>query len=272
MKLRPVRIGLWDRYGGSMPSGWTRFIFEQFGFPFDVVYPQALDAGGLSARYDVLVFPDGAIPEREGGGPDVFMGGQPRAEDIPAEYRDRLGNVSVAKTVPALKQFVEDGGLLVAVGSSTSIARHLDLPVVNALTEKNPRGEEKTLASDKFYVPGSVLAAAVDTTSPLAWGMSARTDVFFDNSPAFRLAPDGGLKGLKPVVWYDSPKPLRSGWAWGQGYLENALAAIDAAVGKGHVFLFGPEITFRAQPHGTYKLLFNAIYYAGGGREAGRQK
>src|SRR5262245_48860940 len=30
MKLRPVRIGLWDQYGGSMPSGWTRWIFEQY--------------------------------------------------------------------------------------------------------------------------------------------------------------------------------------------------------------------------------------------------
>ena len=25
--------------------------------------------------------------------------------------------------------------------------------------------------------------------------------------------------------------------------------------------LFGPEITFRAQPHGTFKFLFNSIYY-----------
>jgi hypothetical protein len=31
-------------------------------------------------------------------------------------------------------------------------------------------------------------------------------------------------------------------------------------VGKGHVYLFGPEITFRAQPHGTFKFLFNGIY------------
>jgi len=25
--------------------------------------------------------------------------------------------------------------------------------------------------------------------------------------------------------------------------------------------LFGPEIMFRAQPHGTFKFFFNAIYY-----------
>ena len=60
MKLKPVRIGLWDQYGGSMPSGWTRWLFEQYEFPFEVVFPQTLDAGNLNAKYDVLVFVDGA--------------------------------------------------------------------------------------------------------------------------------------------------------------------------------------------------------------------
>ncbi|MBC7673105.1 MAG: hypothetical protein H7247_11845, partial [Polaromonas sp.] len=57
--------------------------------------------------------------------------------------------------------------------------------------------------------------------------------------------------------------PLRSGWAWGQGYLEGAVEAAEATIGKGKLYLFAPEITFRAQPHGTFKWLFNAIY--GGG-------
>jgi hypothetical protein len=37
------------------------------------------------------------------------------------------------------------------------------------------------------------------------------------------------------------------------------VAAVEAPVGKGMVFLYGPEVTFRAQPHATFKLLFNAI-------------
>ena len=32
------------------------------------------------------------------------------------------------------------------------------------------------------------------------------------------------------------------------------------------MFLFAPEIAFRAQPHGTFKFLFNGIYYNGGGQ------
>jgi hypothetical protein len=62
-------------------------------------------------------------------------------------------------------------------------------------------------------------------------------------------------------MWFDSDKPLRSGWAWGQGYLKDGVAAVEAKVGNGHLFLLGPEVTNRAQPHGTFKFLFNGIYY-----------
>jgi hypothetical protein len=64
------------------------------------------------------------------------------------------------------------------------------------------------------------------------------------------------------VAWFDSPTPLRSGWAWGQSYLDKGVIAVDAKVGTGRVFLFGPEILMRAQPRGTFKFLFNAIYWA----------
>jgi hypothetical protein len=96
--------------------------------------------------------------------------------------------------------------------------------------------------------------------------MPAKADVFFESSPAFRLGPGAGLKGVRPVAWFDTARPLRSGWAWGQAYLEGTVAIVDAAVGKGRVVLYGPEVAFRAQPHGTYKLLFNGIYYNGGGK------
>ena len=90
--------------------------------------------------------------------------------------------------------------------------------------------------------------------------MPAQLDVFFDNSPVFRLKPDAALKGTKAVAWFDTPTPLRSGWAWGQNYLEGGAAMLEANYGKGKLYMFGPEITFRGQPHGTFKLLFNGIY------------
>ena len=82
--------------------------------------------------------------------------------------------------------------------------------------------------------------------------------MFFDHSPAFRLhAGRGGEGRAAGRVVRQRDKPLRSGWAWGQHYLQGSIAVAEAQVGKGSLFLFGPEITFRAQPHGTFKFLFN---------------
>jgi hypothetical protein len=100
----------------------------------------------------------------------------------------------------------------------------------------------------------------VDTTQALASGQSRNTDVFFDNSPVFRLGADARAKGVRPIAWYESATPLRSGWAWGQNYLKDGVAIAEADVGRGTLYMFGPEILFRAQPHGTFKFLFNSIY------------
>jgi hypothetical protein len=262
LRLNPVRIGLWDQYGGSMPSGWVRFMLEQFEFPFEVVFPQALDAGNLKAKYDVLLFPDGGIPETEGsGGGFGGGGGQPGAGDVPAEYKDKLGRVTIKQTIPQLKQFVEAGGAIVAFGGSAVLGHHLGLPISDHLVEMDASGVERRLPNDKFYIPGSLLRVNVDNTNPLAFGMPKEVDVMFDNSPVLHLAPDASLRGVRPVAWFGSKETLRSGWAWGQHYLEDGVAGLEAALGKGKVFLFGPEITFRSQPHGTFKLLFNGIYY-----------
>jgi hypothetical protein len=119
------------------------------------------------------------------------------------------------------------------------------------------------LPQDKFYIPGSILRASVDTSNPLGQGVTSEVDVFFDHSPAFRLDPDAGQRGVRAVAWYDSPKPLRSGWAWGQHYLDQTVAVAEASVGNGRLLLFGPEILFRGQPHGTFKFFFNGLYLGG---------
>lgn len=260
LKLKPPRIGLYDVYGGSMTSGWTRWLLEQFEFPFTVVYPQTLDDKDLSAGFDVLVFTDGAI--RRGAAP---RGGRPSASaaavsDIPAEYRGRTGRITDDKTAPRLKKFVEGGGALVAIGSSSiSIAGMFGLPVRNYLSEKAADGKDRPLPREEFFIPGSLLRMCVDPDEPVAYGMPEQADVFYNNSPLFRLDPP--MKGVHSVAWFAGPKVLDSGWAWGQQYLDGATAVAQASLGDGKVFLFGPEVAFRAQPHGTFKLLFNSLYY-----------
>ncbi len=266
LKLKPIRIGLVDQYGGLMPSGWTRWLFEQFEFPFKVVYPQELDAGDLARNYDVLVMTDGALrlPGSGRGGGEGFFGRQPDPQSIPEQYRPWLGRITREKTVPQIQKFIQGGGSVVSVGSSSAaLGSFLGLPVTNALTEHMPDGKERPLPPEKYYIPGSLLTVSVDNTNPVAYGMPKHVDVFFDNSPVFRLKPDAALNGTSPVAWYANGTPLHSGWAWGQQYLDGGTAIAISQLGSGKVMLLGPEVAFRGQPHATFKFLFNSVYLAG---------
>jgi hypothetical protein len=236
-----------------MPSGWTRFLLESFEFPFEVVYPQALNEGDLVDKFDVLIFVDGGIPSRD-------QRDREAPDFLPEEYEHTVGQVSVSTTVPLIKEFLERGGTVVAIGSSTVLAQHLGLPISDAFVEIQADGSTRPLPTEKFYVPGSVLRAQVDNTNPLAFGLPQEIDLFFQRSPAFKLGPEAAKQGVEAVAWF-GPDSLRSGWAWGEAYLEDSVAIIDADVGRGKLFLFGPEVAFRAQPHGTFKFLFNGIYY-----------
>jgi hypothetical protein len=195
-----------------------------------------------------------------GGGGGGFQLTPPDPESIPEEYRARLGRITAEKTVPQLRAFLEAGGRIIAIGGSAVLARQLGLPVGDHLVERLPSGAVRPLPREKLYIPASLLEVAVDTTAPSAWGMDASAIVMFNENPVLTLDQGAVLRGtVRPVAWFPTATPLRSGWAWGQTYLQGGVAAAEARVGKGTLYLFTPEITFRGQPHGTFKLLFNAI-------------
>ncbi|MGI4022379.1 MAG: M14 family metallopeptidase [Janthinobacterium lividum] len=262
IKVSSMRIGLWDTYGGSIPSGWIRWLMEQYHFSYEQIYAKDIDAGNLKSKYDVLVFVTRAIPPVGGEAADrsLYADHVPKPEDVPEEFRKTLGKITPEKSIPQLKAFMEAGGSIVALGTSTNLAYHLGLPVHNELVEKNSSGVERPLSGTKYYIPGSILRASIDPNQPAAWGMNTEADINFDNSPVFKLDANAAEKGVKPIVWFPNDKPLRSGWAWGQAYLKDGIAGFVAPVGAGKLYAFGPEITFRGQSHGTFKLLFNQLY------------
>jgi Zinc carboxypeptidase len=259
-KLSAGRVALWDQYGGSMSSGWTRWILEQNKFPFSLIYSKEIDGGKLREKYDVIIFVSGAIPPLVQDNRSAFRDAAPKEEDTPAEYKPQLGRITSATSIPALKKFLEAGGTIITIGTSANLAYHLKLPVKDALVEI-ANGKQQTLPPEKYFIPGSIMHVSVDSTNSVSWGMRSEADVFFDSSPVFNLAPDAISKGeVTPIAWFASDKTLRSGWAWGQEYLQDGVAAFVAKVGSGKLYAFGPEITFRAQTQGTYKFLFNPLY------------
>lgn len=246
LKLKPVRVGLVDKYGGNMPAGWTRWLMEQYEFDYQVVYPQRLDAGDLRKDFDVLLFANNLMPDGEG-----FGGRQPKPEEIPAEFRPWLGELTKEKTAPQIAAFLQAGGSVTAIGNSTRLAEMVGAPAASALNG----ADGKPLPRNSFYIPGSLLEVAVDNTQPLAYGAPKTMTVFFDRSPAF--AAGVGTR----AAWYPKGDVLRSGWAVGQEKLGGAGAVVELNVGKGKLFLMGPEVAQRAQSHAAFKFLFNGLQY-----------
>jgi hypothetical protein len=247
LKLKPVRVGVVDRYGGAIPAGWTRWLMEQFEFDYKVVYPQRLDAGNLNKDFDVLVFATGMV-----GADDDRPRPQPAPEAIPEAYRGWLGQITPAKTLPQVANFMKAGGSVVAIGGSTRMGETVGAPMASALVG----ADGKPLPQTAFYIPGSLVRVAVDNSQPVAFGAPKEVDVFFDKSPAFK--PGQGTR----VAWY--PKEgdvLASGWALGQEKLNGADAIVQADVGRGKLFAIGPEVAYRGQAHAAFKFLFNSLQY-----------
>ena len=253
LRLRRPRLALWDQYGGSMPSGWTRMILEDFGFDFEVVYAPEIAAGDLRSRFDVLILEDGAVPPPTGGR-DYGFPSDPR--QVPSEYSDRIGSITAVRGVPEILDFARAGGTVIAVGTSSWLGSYAGLPLSDHLVENG-----RSLTAEEYYTPGSVHSLKIESDSPLTHGLEDRLDVMISHSPLFDLEPGAAALGVKRLGWFDTDRPLRSGWAWGQERMQGGTALIEAELGDGKLFLFTPRITFRSQSHAAFPLLFNGIFY-----------
>src|SRR5262249_55838182 len=138
--------------------------------------------------------------------------------------------------------------------SANSAIAAFNLPLTNHLVKADGSALQRT----EYYVPGSILQVSIDPKNPLAHGYGDHTDIFFANNPVWKVTGPGA--DMHVVSWFNSPTPLRSGWAWGQKALDKGVEMVEASVGKGRVFVFGNELLFRSQPHGSFKFFFNALY------------
>jgi len=250
--VKRMRVGMYQRYwGGNMDEGWTRFLLEQFAFPYTTVMDAEIKKGGLEAKYDVIILPDDSTAmitgERPPAGQGQRGGGRPE-ESYPPEFRSGIG----ADGVAALRLFVQKGGTLVALGGASNFAiEKLGLPIRNVVAGRPAK---------EFFCPGSTLHAKFDTANPLAYGMPAEgLVVFMGGSLAFEVQPNDFNERYEIVASYPDRDLLQSGWLVGEEFLAKKAAVVSAKVGEGRVVLIGHRTQHRAQTHGTYKLLFNAL-------------
>ena len=245
--VKRMRVGMYHRYrGGNMDEGWTRFLLEQFAFPYTSLKPEEINRGNLGASYDVIVFPDDTTAMITGDEEEDSNAYWP-TPNYPPEY---MGGVD-EDGVEALKTFVEGGGRLVTLGEATDFAiEKFDLKVRNALEK---------IDSKDFYCPGSTLEARFDNSNPYGYGMPSEGLVLFWNSPAFEITPSRDNNRYEIVARYADRDLLQSGWLIGEEHLTKKAAMVSAQFGEGEVLLIGFPAQHRAQTHGTFKLLFNTM-------------
>jgi len=248
--VRASRIGLYHGWGGNMDEGWTRWLLEQFEFPYTSVFDRDVRAGGLRTKFDVILLPDATY--------DQMLNGMP-----PGSMPDAYTGGMTARGVSNLYEFTAAGGTLVAMDRAAELPlTTFGLPIRNVTAG---------VRDSDFYIPGSILKLTVDPSHPLAYGMPAETAAFFINSPAFALGRSAARfddearadppipATLHVVARYPASNLLLSGWMLGERFIAGRAAVVEAPVDKGHLVLLGFRSEHRGQTHGTYKLLFNSL-------------
>jgi hypothetical protein len=243
--LKRMRVGMYQRYrGGNMDEGWTRFLLEQFAFPYTSVKDDEIKKGGLNANYDLIILPNDSTAMITGE--NVEGRGRPPTE-YPPEYMSGIGE----EGVEALKEFVNKGGTLVTLGEATAFGiEKFELSV---------RDVVKDIDSKEFFCPGSTIRVTFDNSHPLAYGMPSEGLVLFWRSPAFQITPSPFNENYETIVRYADKDLLQSGWLIGEEHIAEKGGMVAAKYGEGRVILYGFRVQNRAQTHGTFKLLFNAL-------------
>jgi len=244
-KLKPVRLGLYKRYaGGNMDEGWTNWLLKDFEFTFTSLFNKEIKDSLLYKKYDVIIIPSDNSRQ--------IINGSSGAS-TPPEYRGGIGDDGVEN----IKKFVRNGGTLITLNSAWQFARDLfNLPLRNTL---------QSIRNDDFFCPGSTVKITVDTKHPVAYGMPENALALFNGSPALIDTAGTPATVMSIPVKYQKEKILQSGWLIGEQYLSEKPAVFEYKVGKGKVIILAFPAQYRAQMHGTFKLLFNAIYYGPAG-------
>lgn len=235
VNLSVPRIGIYKSYVPAVEEGWTRYVFDEYGFGYQSISDGDIQQGDLHERFDAIVLPHQHTRHMHKGHSTSYYH---------PDYTGGMGDKGVEK----LRAFVEDGGTLVTWDSSSRYAiRYLELPIRNVLAG---------FTRNDFFAPGTLVRMLLDTNHPLAYGMPDRAAAMFFNGPAFDVH-EGRVIGKYPLR-----NPLLSGWLIGPEKLYGRTALATVPLGKGQVVLMSFRVHFRAQVRNTYKILFNSLYHS----------
>lgn len=255
LELKQPKVATYMSWIASMDEGWTRFMLERHDMQIDTLHNNEVKGNDLS-KYTTIILPSQSA--------DQILHGY-SIQQMSEDYVGGLGSAGTQK----LREFVEEGGTLITFDAASDFAiEQFGLPVRNAT---------KNLSSDRFFIPGSLIRANVETDHPLAVGMQEEIATMFSRSRAFDINhqfPGRRSNGeeillqkdvqvpmsdVEVVVSYSDKDLLMSGWATGERNIAGKAAMVRVPMGKGQIIMFAFRPQFRDQSRASYKLIFNSI-------------
>jgi hypothetical protein len=284
------RLGVWVPWADTDSIGWIRYILEERKVPYVYLRDEDIRAGGLREKVDVILYGhvDLELAEQIQGLPKRWSPMPFKKTEktpsfgTPAESDDITGGVGY-KGLEQIEEFVNEGGLLVTLGSGSMLA--LEGGIVRGVRRvaggvpRSSQGGGATAAAEsqraETRTPGAhVRVSFVRPEHPIAYGYPERTYVFRQNFPLYD-APRRWLRMAYCTSCLDGPEDrsgivmewgdkdgaplLVSGQVWGEQGLLGRPAILDMPVGKGHVVSFNFNPMHRDMNRGDHRLLWNAI-------------
>jgi hypothetical protein len=289
-KAPAPRIGVWVPWADTDSIGWIRYSLDQRKVPYIYLRDEDIRAGNLRSKIDVLLYGhvDLELAEQIEGLPKAWSPmlfkktPQTPSFGTPAASDDITGGIGY-EGLAQIQHFIEDGGLMVTLGSGSMLA--LEGGLVRFVRRSSggvPRsaaggGGSSSAAAQQAgtRTPGAHVRVTFDRTHhPISYGYPTHTWVFRQNFPLYntprrwmRMAYcttclDGPEDRSGIVMeWGDSENKtfVVSGQAWGEENLIGRPAILDMPVGKGHVVVFNFNPMHRDLNRGDQRLLWNAI-------------
>jgi hypothetical protein len=196
------RVALYMPWTASIDAGWTEWVLDTFEIPFTALRNAEVKAGGLRAKYDVVILAQQSMQsilhgQRAGTRTGAGRYGAAEKSQPRSEHAGGIGIVGVK----ALEEFVRAGGTLVAFDTAAELPMEMmDIGVRNALRAGGAGG---------WYCPGSLLRVTVDTTHPLAFGMPEEAIITMTGGQAFEVTL---MKEYNKGNQEARPPPEGRGW------------------------------------------------------------
>jgi len=250
------RIALVETYFHDMDAGWTRFLFDSYHIPYEVLHPEELKESNLAGDYDVIIIPD--------NDKSILMTGKRKSGDtyyMGSYHPDYVKGIEKAG-MEKLMSFSDQGGIIIAWGRSSGLFEGL-MKIKGKDTEEEfqlPFSDlSPQLKKDGLYVPGSLVRVDLIKEHPLTIGMPAQIGVFSRGRPVYRTSPPMFDMDRRVIGTYPEKDVVKSGYGANAEKMGNKAAMIWLKKGKGQFVFYGFGPQFRASTQASFKLLFNAM-------------